>query len=88
MIIGNKCDLSMNRQVNENDIKSMVDSTGIEIIEASAKMSIKINEIMQIMTRKLIERKLKGGNTLDGNTNQGVSLDNQKNNSGNDVGCC
>ena len=88
MIIGNKCDLSMNRQVNENDIKSMVDSTGIEIIEASAKMSIKINEIMQIMTRKLIERKLKGGNTLEGNINQGVSLDNQKNNSGNDMGCC
>lgn len=88
MIIGNKCDLSMNRQVNENDIKSMVDSTGIEIIEASAKMSIKINDIMQIMTRKLIERKLKGGNTLDGNINQGVSLDNQKNNSGNDMGCC
>ena len=78
----------MNRQVNENDIKSMVDSTGIEIIEASAKMSIKINDIMQIMTRKLIERKLKGGNTLDGNINQGVSLDNQKNNSGNDMGCC
>ena len=78
----------MNRQVNENDIKSMVDSTGIEIIEASAKMSIKINEIMQIMTRKLIERKLKGGNTLEGNINQGVSLDNQKNNSGNDMGCC
>ena len=54
LIIGNKCDLESNRQVTENDIKTMHESTGLEIIETSAKMSIKINEVMEIMTKKLI----------------------------------
>ena len=87
IIIGNKCDLESNRQVAANDIKSFHDSTGIEIVEASAKMSIKINDIMEIITRKLIERANKKKEGLAEGT-QGISLNNKNSQGGNDIGCC
>ena len=87
IIIGNKCDLESNRQVTANDIKSFHDSTGIEIVEASAKMSIKINDIMEIITRKLIERANKKKEGVAEGT-QGISLNNKNSQGGNDIGCC
>ena len=87
IIIGNKCDLESNRQVTANDIKSFHDSTGIEIVEASAKMSIKINDIMEIITRKLIERVNKKKEGLAEGT-QGISLNDKNSQGGNDIGCC
>ena len=78
--------MDISRQVNENDIKTMHEATGLEIIEASAKMSIKINEIMEILTKKLIERKNK--ESADGQkTKGGMSLDNKTTDDGK-KGCC
>ena len=57
IIVGNKIDLIKDKQINNNDMKTMTAQTGIEIIECSAKDSIKINELMEIMTKKLIEKK-------------------------------
>ena len=67
----------------------MSEQTGLEIIEASAKNSIKINEVMETITRKLIENRIKGGNNnINNNTpNKGVNLDNKNNNKTNS-GCC
>ena len=59
IIVGNKIDLIKDKQINNNDMKTMTAQTGIEIIECSAKDSIKINELMEIMTKKLIEKKKK-----------------------------
>ena len=67
----------------------MSEQTGLEIIEASAKNSIKINEVMETITRKLIENKIKGeNNNINNNTpNKGVNLDSKNNNKTNS-GCC
>ena len=54
IIVGNKIDLIKDKQINNNDMKTMTAQTGIEIIECSAKDSIKINELMEIVTKKLI----------------------------------
>lgn len=86
LIIGNKCDLEANRQVTNKDIQALRESTGIEVIEASAKMSIKINDIMEVMTRKLIQKK-KSEASNKNNTNKGVNL-NDKNASNITNGCC
>ena len=55
IIFGNKCDLSEEKQVNEINKKFLMKQTGIEIIETSAKDSIKIEEAMINLTKKLIE---------------------------------
>ena len=52
IIVGNKIDLIKDKQINNNDMKTMTAQTGIEIIECSAKDSIKINDLMEIMTKK------------------------------------
>ena len=65
----------------------MYESTGIEIIEASAKMSIKINDIMELITRKLIEKKNKSNGGIGGTNQAGVTLGEGGNSNG-ASGCC
>jgi hypothetical protein len=55
--------LDYKKEVFDNDIKSLEGDTGIEIVQASAKESIKINSVMENITRKLIERADKKGGT-------------------------
>ena len=42
LVIGNKCDLTNEKQVTEEDKKLFKKQTGIDIIETSAKNSFKI----------------------------------------------
>ncbi len=86
LIIGNKCDLDYKKEVFESDIKSFEEQTGIPIVQASAKESIKINEIMYNITKKLIERadnKENGLNTFKGGKK--INEGNVKNENSN---CC
>ena len=86
--MGNKCDLSRERQVTEEDKKALKKQTGIDIIETSAKNSFKITEAMEMITKKLIERNGQGGGVTDtGNENKGISLENNNQISKGD-GCC
>jgi Ras-related protein Rab-1A len=87
IIVGNKIDLIKDKQINNNDMKTMTAQTGIEIIECSAKDSIKINDLMEIMTKKLIEKKKNEGNK---NTTKSMILNdiNNKNKEMNNKGCC
>ena len=90
LVIGNKCDLTNEKQVTEEDKKLFKKQTGIDIIETSAKNSFKITEAMEMITKKLIERSGQGSfNTTDtGNDKKGISLgdNNQKNSNGDN--CC
>ena len=54
LVMGNKSDLAKVRQVSQVDINNFKQQTGIEVIEASAKNSDKIYEVMETMTRMLI----------------------------------
>ena len=87
IIVGNKIDLIKDKQINNNDMKTMTAQTGIEIIECSAKDNIKINDLMEIMTKKLIEKKKNEGNK---NTTKSMILNdiNNKNKELNNKGCC
>ena len=87
IIVGNKIDLIKDKQINNNDMKTMTAQTGIEIIECSAKDSIKINDLMEIMTKKLIEKKKNKGNK---NSTKNMVLNdiNNKNKEINNKGCC
>ena len=90
LIVGNKCDLSKEKQVTEEDKKMLKKQTGIDIIETSAKNSFKITEAMEMITKKLIENSGKGSTGEEANiTNKGgISLNdaNQQNNGENS--CC
>ena len=86
IIIGNKSDLVNERQVDENDIKILSQETGLNVIETSAKNSIKINDAIEILTRKLIQNKIRNGNFENYNTPNGVNLKDLKEGSDNN-GC-
>lgn len=57
IVIGNKCDLNDKKQVYEEDMKALSEMYDVEVYEASAKEAIKVNDIMEMMTRKLMEKR-------------------------------
>ena len=92
LVVGNKSDLSHERQVTQIDINNFKQQTGIDVIEASAKSSDKIYEVMETITRMLIHKKNKigifnSGNTPDNNDNIKLDENNKQNNEDNQ-NCC
>ena len=92
LIVGNKCDLTNEKQVTEEDKKLLKKQTGIDIIETSAKNSFKITEAMEMITKKLMEEKNGQGPSSSGGNNNiekaGVSLDEAKQKTNEDNNCC
>ena len=60
LIIENKCDLVKERKVTKEDKKLLEKQTGIHIIEVSAKNSFKINESMEMIVKKIIQKSENG----------------------------
>ena len=54
----------------------MSEQTGLNIIETSAKNSVKINEVMETLTKMLIDNTIKGN--LKGNLDKGVKINNNE----------
>ena len=68
-------------------MKALEEQTGIPIIPVSAKESIKIHEVMEDLTKKLIERAEKKKYGLDQKNNNSHKITNTKlSNSNSD--CC
>ena len=91
LIVGNKCDLTNEKQVTEEDKKLLKKQTGIDIIETSAKNSFKITEAMEMITKKLMEEKNGQGPSSGGSNNTekaGISLDEAKQKTNEDNNCC
>ena len=92
LIVGNKCDLSNEVQVTEEDKKLLKRQTGIDIIETSAKNSFKITEAMEMITRKLIkEKNNQGEQQKEGTTNserKGISLNEESKQNNDNNNCC
>ena len=95
LVVGNKSDLSDKRQVSQVEINNFKQQTGIEVIEASAKNSEKIYEVMETITRMLISKKTRIVNlNSSGNYNtpneQGRILlsDKDKKNNEQNQDCC
>jgi Fe2+ transport system protein B len=91
LVVGNKSDLSDQRQVSQVDINKFKQQTGIPVMEASAKNSFKITEVMETIARMLISKKTKTGvMTTDYNTpsdQEKIMLTN-KNNNEQSQDCC
>ena len=62
----------------------MSEQTGLNIIETSAKNSVKINEVMETLTKMLIDNTIKGN--LKGNLDKGVKINNNEKKE--NKGCC
>ena len=90
LIVGNKCDLSNEKQVTEEDKKLLKKQTGIDIIETSAKNSFKITEAMEMITKKLMEKNGQGapGAPANNPVKAGVSLDEARQQNDQDNNCC
>ena len=76
IVLGNKCDLEYKKEVYLNDIKSFQEQTGMEIFEISAKQSIQIKEVMELITKKLMTRYESKNNNME-NTKNVYSLYNE-----------
>ena len=92
LVVGNKSDLSDQRQVSQVDINRFKQQTGIPVMEASAKNSFKITEVMETITRMLISKKTRTGvlNT-DYNTpsdQEKILLSNNQSNNEQNQDCC
>ena len=65
ILVGNKCDLDLDREVIDSDICKLVEKYKIKYFEASAKSGININTTFDFLTNKII-LKIKN-NILDEN---------------------
>ena len=95
LVVGNKSDLIDQRQVSQVDINKFKQQTGIPVIEASAKNSDKIYEVMETITRMLISKKtrivnLNSSGNYDTPNEQGRILLNDKDKKNNEQNqdCC
>jgi hypothetical protein len=80
--------LEYKKEVFETDIQSLTSQTGVEIIEASAKEATKINDVMEKMTRSLIEKHDKKDKSNNLHMGYKIPLNNTLNDRNNNKGCC
>ena len=63
ILVGNKSDLTEQRQVSKERGKQLADSYNIPFIETSAKSNDNIEKLFIDATRAFVEKQLKTGNT-------------------------
>ena len=80
--------------MTQSDINNIRQQTGIDVIEASAKSSFKITEIMEAMTRMLISKRTRTGINISNYNTPGdqnrISLNDKpkENNDEDNQSCC
>ena len=88
ILIGNKCDLTEDREITTEEGQTFANRNGMEFMETSAKMNTNVTEAFETLGKLMIEFNSKG--------NQGTQKNNQNKNlkasSGMDLktkkGCC
>ena len=88
ILIGNKCDLTDDREIQSDEGKAFALRNGMEFMETSAKMNTNVTEAFETLGKLMIEFNSKS-NTTSQNNNQNKNL---KASSGMDLktkkGCC
>ena len=88
ILIGNKCDLTDDREITSDEGKAFALRNGMEFMETSAKMNTNVSEAFETLGKLMIEFNSKS-NTTSQNNNQNKNL---KASSGMDLktkkGCC
>ena len=62
ILVGNKCDLTEERQVPKIKGQQLADSFGIPFIETSAKSNENIDKLFENSNKALIDMEMKSGN--------------------------
>ena len=62
ILVGNKCDLTEERQVPKIKGQQLADSFGIPFIETSAKSNENIDKLFEDSTKAFIDMEMKSGN--------------------------
>ena len=87
ILVGNKCDLSDDREIQTEEGQAFAVRNGMEFMETSAKMNTNVSEAFETLGKLMIEFSSKGNNQTQGG--EGKSL---KVNSGKDLNtkkkCC
>jgi Ras-related protein Rab-1A len=87
ILLGNKCDLNDDREIQPDEGRAFADRNGMEFMETSAKMNTNVNEAFETLGKLMIEFNSKNNN----NTQQGENKT-FKANSGKDLNtkkkCC
>ena len=87
ILLGNKCDLSDDREISKEEGQAFAIRNGMEFMETSAKMNTNVSEAFETLGKLMIEFSSKGNNQIQGG--EGKSL---KVNSGKDLNtkkkCC
>ena len=87
ILLGNKCDLSDDREISKEEGQAFAIRNGMEFMETSAKMNTNVSEAFETLGKLMIEFSSKGNNQTQGG--EGKSL---KVNSGKDLNtkkkCC
>ena len=88
ILIGNKCDLTDDREITSDEGKAFALRNGMEFMETSAKMNTNVSEVFETLGKLMIEFNSKS-NTTSQKNNQNKNL---KASSGMDLktkkGCC
>uniref|UniRef100_A0A0X3NPX2 Ras-related protein Rab-13 n=1 Tax=Schistocephalus solidus TaxID=70667 RepID=A0A0X3NPX2_SCHSO len=53
MLLGNKCDMSSQRQVTEEEARRYAESNGIRFLETSAKDGLNVNEAFEVLAHDI-----------------------------------
>ena len=87
ILLGNKCDLSDDREISQEDGKAFAVRNGMEFMETSAKMNTNVNEAFETLGKLMIEFNSKNNNKTQQGENKTF-----KANSGKDLNtkkkCC
>ena len=88
ILLGNKCDLNDDREIQPDEGRAFADRNGMEFMETSAKMNTNVSEAFETLGKLMIEFNSKGNNNNSHNV-EGKSF---KANAGKDLNtkkkCC
>ena len=85
ILLGNKCDLNDDREIQPDEGRAFADRNGMEFMETSAKMNTNVNEAFETLGKLMIEFNSKNNNkTQQGENktfkaNSGKDLNTKKN---------
>lgn len=87
ILLGNKCDLNDDREIQPDEGRAFADRNGMEFMETSAKMNTNVNEAFETLGKLMIEFNSKNNNKTQQGENKTF-----KANSGKDLNtkkkCC
>ena len=81
ILVGNKCDLENQREVNKDEGLAFADKYGIQYFETSAKETINIESLFIDTTKYLLSKQVqKAGNNNNSNNGNSFGIDLNNNN--------